>query len=92
MIQTDNGPEFGKWFHDELGYKSISLRHSRIRTPNDNAHLERFNRTLQEEGLRRLHVEVGVQSKIETYLDYYSNERLHLGIDCQTPAEVVRSY
>jgi len=92
MIQTDNGPEFGKWFGDELRYQDIHLRHSRVRTPNDNAHLERFNRTLQEEGLKRLQVEAGVQTKIDDYLDYYNNERLHLGIDCQTPAEVVRSY
>ena len=92
MIQTDNGPEFGKWFGDELGYQDIHLRHSRVRTPNDNAHLERLNRTLQEEGLKRLQVEAGVQTKIDDYLDYYNNERLHLGIDCQTPAEVVRSY
>jgi len=92
MIQTDNGPEFGKWFKDELGYKEISLRHSRVRTPNDNAHLERFNRTIQEEGLAGYPAEAEVPALINAYLNYYNNERLHLGINCQTPAEVMQSY
>lgn len=48
-VQTDNGPEFKDHFNIELKRNKITLRHSRVRTPNDNAHLERFNRTLQEE-------------------------------------------
>lgn len=46
MLQTDNGPEFGKWFHDQLNSKGIALRHSRVRKSNDNAHIERFNCTI----------------------------------------------
>jgi transposase InsO family protein len=49
MMQTDNGPEFQKYFHDMLATRKIVLRHSRIRQSNDNAHVERFNRTLQDE-------------------------------------------
>ena len=29
--------------------------------------------------------------EIKRYLDYYNNERLHLGLDCKTPEEVLRS-
>ena len=46
-IQTDNGPEFGKWFTDHC--KTIH-RHNHPRSPNENGHLERFNRTIQEDG------------------------------------------
>ena len=49
MIQTDNGPEFGKWFADHLKRRGVSHRHNHPRSPNENGHLERFNRTLQEE-------------------------------------------
>src|SRR5580704_12475947 len=49
MLQTDNGPEFQKYFHDMLATRKIALRHSRVRQSNDNAHVERFNRTLQDE-------------------------------------------
>src|SRR3989338_9413946 len=45
MLQSDHGPEFGKWFVEQIKKKH---RYSRIGKPNDNAHVERFNRTLQE--------------------------------------------
>ncbi len=50
-IQSDNGPEFQRYFHDMLAVKGIALRHSRVRQSNDDAHIERFNRTIQEECL-----------------------------------------
>ena len=89
-VQADNGPEFGKWFSDELGYKGITLRHSRIRKPNDNAHIERFNRTIQEECLGIWPKEKRIQEKISSYLYYYNNERRHLGINMKTPAQMVQ--
>lgn len=90
VIQTDNGPEFGRWFHQMLLAKGLRLRHSRVRRPNDNAHLERFNRTIQEECvLRRRLKEHQLASHLPTYLKYYNTERLHAGISYQTPAEIV---
>jgi len=90
-IQTDNGPEFGRWFNDELGYLGIQLRHSRVRKPNDNAHIERFNRTIQDE-CEKMWIEKDLQERINNYLNYYNNERRHLGIDLKTPSEVVQRY
>jgi transposase InsO family protein len=90
-LQTDNGPEFGKFFHDWCSYHGFVHRHSRVRKPNDNAHLERFNRTIQEECL------TGVLTKnyakaISNYLPHYNKRRKHLGINLKTPMQVVRSY
>ena len=48
-VQADNGPEFATRFEHQLQANGISVRHSRVRRPNDNAHIERFNRTIQEE-------------------------------------------
>lgn len=90
MLQSDHGPEFSKYFSQKAG---ISHRHSRVRKPNDNGHLERFNRTIQEECLLDLPEEPEVyQSAISLYLPYYNDERLHLGLHLKTPLEVVRSY
>jgi len=89
--QTDNGPEFGRWFSDELGYLGIQLRHSRVRKPNDNAHIERFNRTIQDE-CEKMWIERGLQRRINVYLNYYNNERRHLGINLKTPTEMVQRY
>ncbi len=88
-LQTDHGPEFGKWFVRQV---KIRHRHSRVRRPNDNAHLERFNRTLQEECIDRLPPNVRtINRALKKYLAYYNDERLHLGINLKTPSEVVRS-
>lgn len=48
-IQTDNGSEFLKYFDRACHNLNISHYFSRNHTPKDNAVLERFNRTLQEE-------------------------------------------
>lgn len=90
MIQTDNGPEFKDYVVQKLGKLNIQMRHSRVRKPNDNAHLERFNRTLQEEciTISRPNEET-LQQQLNAYLAYYNNERLHLGINCLTPRQCV---
>ncbi len=89
-VQTDNGPEFRDYLNIELRRKKIALRHSRVRTPNDNAHVERFNRTLQEECFDgRIPSERTVQRRLIEYLAYYNEKRLHLGLDLLTPTQFV---
>lgn len=87
-VQTDHGPEFSKWFTKKLTEQNVVHRHSRVRTPNDNAHLERFNRTIQEECIFRLPRRLEVwQKELPEYLRYYNQERPHMGIGWLTPAE-----
>lgn len=91
MIQTDHGPEFSTRFTHRLLNISITHRHSRVRKPNDNAHIERFNRTIQEECLdRTAHTLKHFQKEIPKYLNYYNTKRLHMGINFQTPQEVLQ--
>jgi transposase InsO family protein len=87
-LQSDHGPEFTKFFRDWVMRHAMAHRHSRVRRPNDNAHVERFNRTIQEECLygifyRRYPV------AIRRYIEFYNSRRLHLGIKLKTPLEVV---
>lgn len=87
-VQTDHGPEFSKWFTKKLAEKQIQHRHTRVRKPNDNAHIERFNRTIQEECISRLrHDLTAWQKAIPEYLRYYNHERPYQGLDWLTPAE-----
>lgn len=89
-VQADNGPEFQHYFHDMLRAKNIRLRHSRVRQSNDNAHIERFNRTLQDECLGKYpNREVVTQAKLTTYLHYYNHERKHLGINLKRPVDLL---
>ena len=92
-LQSDHGPEFSKWFTKMVAVDSIAHRHSRVRKPNDNAHLERFNRTIQEECLNRVSRNLhSWQKEIPEYLRYYNRERPHMGLQFKTPVEVMQSY
>jgi transposase InsO family protein len=92
-LQSDHGQEFSRRFTDRLLYRGVSHRHSRVRTPTDNAHLERFNLTLQRECLSRVPRSLKSWRKgIPEYLEYYNRERPHMGLDYKTPLEVVQSY
>lgn len=93
VIQTDHGSEFSTWFTLQLRILAIPHRHSRVRQSNDNAHVERFNRTLQEECLDHIYPDLrAFQKALTAYLNYYNGERLHMGINYKTPLEVVPSY
>lgn len=92
MIQSDHGPEFSAWFTENLGKLGVSHRHSRVRKPNDNGHVERFNRTLKEECLNKVdRNSKSFQKAINLYLPYYNGQRLHLGINFKTPLECVQA-
>lgn len=90
MIQSDNGPEFKTGFEYQLRRADMRLRHSRIRRPNDNAHIERFIRTIQDECFGGSHPrESTVPTKLAKYIDYYNNHRLHLSLGLTTPRQFV---
>jgi len=86
-LQSDHGSEFSQWFSDRV----FSVhRHSRVRRPNDNAHLERFNRTVQEECLDGVPKTVkDLNRALEKYLPYYNGKRLHFGLNLRTPLQAL---
>ncbi len=87
-VQSDNGPEFSQHFTERI---KVTHRHSRIRHPNDNAHLERFNRTIQEECLDRLPKEVNlINRELPKYLKFYNEKRYHFGINLKTPNQIIK--
>ena len=91
MIQTDHGSEFSTWFTHGLITMDMKHRHSRVRQSNDNAHIERFNRTIQEECLDRVtHTIFHFKNAISEFLPYYNTERLHMGLNYHTPQEVLQ--
>lgn len=90
VIQSDNGPEWSTQFTKGT---LVTHRHTRVRKPNDNAHIERFNRTIQEECLNKLIRQRDIINRaLPAYLKYYNEERLHFGLKLQTPEEVLRRY
>lgn len=94
MVQADNGPEFSRYFEQRLRAANIQIRHSRLGRPNDNAHIERFNRTIQEECLgSRISSSVAtatLQKKIDQYTKLYNTKRVHLGIQLRKPIDMLQ--
>lgn len=92
-LQSDHGSEFSKWFTKRLGERGIAHRHSRVKKPTDNAHVERFILTLQRDCLKRISPSLRAWRKeIPEFLYWYNNERPHMALDMRTPAEVITSY
>lgn len=86
-LQSDHGPEFGDWFVEQV---KKNHRYTRIGKPNDNAHIERFNRTLQEECVDKVSRKPRViNCALKKYLRYYNYERLHMGICLRTPNQLI---
>jgi transposase InsO family protein len=86
-LQSDHGSEWSQWFTDHV----FSVhRHSRVRRPNDNAHLERFNRTVQEECLDGVPRTVKDLNKaLGKYMPHYNGKRLHFGLNLRTPLQAL---
>jgi transposase InsO family protein len=94
-VQTDNGSEFLKDFDTELNKRGIVHFFSYPRHPKQNAHIERFNRTLQEEfvdaNTEYLPDLNTFNNKLVDYLLFYNTERPHQALQYRSPmAEVVK--
>lgn len=86
-LQSDHGPEFSMWFVTRI---QKNHRYTRIGKPNDNAHIERVNRTTQEECLDKVPNDVKkINCALRKYMKYYNYERVHGGINYLTPMQVV---
>lgn len=92
MVQTDNGGEFQKMFRFKLYNLGLTHRYSRVRQSNDQAHIERFNRTIQEECLDRTRRSIQhFRKALHEWLPYYNTERIHMGLNYKTPVEILKA-
>ena len=91
MVQSDNGAEFQRRFQERLNTKGIKTRHSRVRHPNDDAHIERFNRTLREEFIDVNGVLIREEEEFKNllieWLVYYNSKRPHFSLNLKAPLE-----
>lgn len=86
LVQTDNGSEYKSKFRKYVRKQiKAKYRHTRKYHPNDNAHIERFNRTLREECIGEYSTKTPKQinSLLQAYLKYYNYDRIHLGLQKQ---------
>ena len=89
-IRTDNGPEFtSRLFQCWLKKKSIAWSAIQKGKPQQNAIVERFNRTFREDILDAHLFETISQAETLTqaWIEEYNNERPHQSLGYKTPLE-----
>jgi len=96
-IQTDNGSEFEKHFRKYVRTLGIVHFNTYPRSPKMNAHIERFNRTLQEEFAvwhkQLFLVDINLfQEKMTEWLLWYNTERPHESLGLRSPMWYITSY
>lgn len=95
-LQTDNGSEFAKNFEDAC--QSLGLTHfnTHVRSPKENAHIERFNRTLSEDFLQThrslLRDDLrAFNEALVSWLLWYNTERPHQALGQVSPLRYILS-
>lgn len=80
-VLTDNGSEFKKHFSEKLRELHLTHYHTYPRTPKMNAHVERFNRTIQDDWIdwhiQDLKDADTFNNSLMDYLIFYNTERVH---------------
>lgn len=94
-ILTDNGSEFMKDFDKELRRQHLIHWHTYPKTPKMNPHVERFNRSIQEEYVDYHEFKLLEPEKFNIglmkYLLWYNTERPHFALDLDTPVNFIQS-
>jgi transposase InsO family protein len=91
-IHTDNGSEFQSVFDQALFEMKLTHLWSPPRTPKVQSHIERFNRTLQEEFVN-YHIDQLLDSpeefnqSLKKWIIYYNTVRPHQALNYMTPRD-----
>ena len=88
-VQTDSGGEFVKHFGHYCSNHGLTHFFNYPKHPQSNAHLERFNRAIQEQCVSR-HIDYldepdDFNQKLMDYLIWYNTEKPHRGIGNLSP-------
>ena len=90
-VQTDNGSEFHKFFRDYLKEKETIHYWNYPGQPYKNGHIEKYNRTIQEEFIDWNEILLEdlnkFNDKLTDWLLWYNTERYHWSLDLQSPVD-----
>lgn len=95
IVQTDNGSEFLRSFHEYLEKQQIKHQFIYPRMPKINSFIERFNRTIQEEFILRndeIYYDIDAfAKKLTKYLYWYNYQRPHASLKYVSPMTFIQS-
>jgi putative transposase len=93
-VKSDHGSTFtADEFRAYLRANSLSQALSAVGKPQGMGRVERFNRSVKEQGLAGFELEVGESSQValDEYRRYYNECRPHQALGYRTPLEVLKS-
>ena len=94
-VRSDNGSQpCSKKFVEFLGKVGVRGQYTGYNAPDDNAYVERVIRTVKEEEIwPNVYDSLSeARAAIETYMNYYNDERIHSALGYRTPNEVAAVY
>ena len=94
-VRSDNGSQpCSKKFVEFLGKVGVRGQYTGYNAPDDNAYVERVIRTVKEEEIwPNVYDSLSeARAAIETYVNYYNDERIHSALGYRTPNEVAAVY
>ena len=90
-VQTDNGSEFHKHFKEYLKKQKVIHYWNYKGQPTKNGHVEKYNRTIQEEFIDQNSILLeDIQKfnvKLTDWLIWYNTKRPHWSLDLQSPVD-----
>lgn len=95
-LQTDNGSEFARYFEDACVLLGLTHFNTHVRSPKENAFIERFNRTISEDfiSLNRPLLRDDVHAfnlKLVDWLLWYNTKRPHASLGMVSPLRYIVS-
>lgn len=95
-VQTDNGSEFLKSFHEYVDEQQIKHQFIYPKMPKINSFIERFNRTIQEEFILRndeIYYDTHAMTrKLTKYLFWYNYQRPHRSLNYMSPISFIEMH
>lgn len=90
-IQTDNGSEFHKYFMQYLEKRKITHYWNYKGQPHKQGHIEKFNRTIQEEFVDQNEMWLDdieeFNEKMLEWILWYNTKRFHWSLNLETPVD-----
>lgn len=90
-VQTDNGSEFHKYFMQYLEKQEITHYWNYKGQPYKNGHIEKYNRTIQEEFIDQNEISLedvdAFNLKLVDWLIWYNTERYHWSLNLTSPVD-----
>ena len=90
-VQTDNGSEFHKYFRNYLKEQNITHYWNYPGKPYRQGHIEKYNRTIQEEFIDQNEILLEnpdiFNRKLVDWLLWYNTERYHCSLDLVSPVD-----